>query len=489
MVVGDARAALRRALAANQPGSTTPHTVVVLPSYSVGASLLAQYAPRLPGLEHRQLHTLLMLPRIPSCEIVFVTCLQPGPQVLDYYLSLMPPSQRESVAARVHVLEVPDASPRSISHKLLDRPDLLRRLRTMVAGRIAYVDPWNVTPAEQQIADLLGLPLNGTAPELWALGFKSAGRTLMRKAGVPLPYGHEDVRSADDIVAAALDVARRRPRAAGVIVKTDNSGAGEGNRVLRLIEGSPGRKADHLRAATDGFEPGYVDDVSRGAVVEELLEGTGFASPSVQLEITPDEEVRVLSTHEQLLGGPSGQVYVGCDFPARGVYSTQLASYGAAVGHRLARRGALGRLSVDFVTVERRPGRWKVYGIEINLRKGGTTHPYSALQHLVPGHYDAASGQWVAEDGRVRCYRATDNLVDPAWRGRSLPTWWPGSGRLGRPSTRRPGPAWCCTCSPGSTWTAVWGPPPSAPHRPTPSTSTRRRPPAWRRRSVRPGPR
>ena len=79
----------------------------------------------------------------------------------------MPPSQRESVAARVHVVEVPDVSPRSISHKLLDRPDLLERLRVMVAGRIGYVDPWNVTPAEQQIANVLDLPLNGTAPELW----------------------------------------------------------------------------------------------------------------------------------------------------------------------------------------------------------------------------------------------------------------------------------------------------------------------------------
>ncbi len=415
-----ARAGLDRALLANRPGSSTPHTVVVLPSYSLGDSLLAHYAPRLPALEHRYLHTLLMLPRIPTCEVIFVTCLAPGAEVLDYYLSLMPASHRESVAARIHVVEVPDTSPRPVSHKLLDRPDLIARLRAMVAGRIAYIDPWNVTPAERQVADLLGLPLNGTAPELWSLGFKSAGRKLMRRAGVPLPYGHEDVGSVDDIVAAALDVAEHRPGAAGVVVKTDDSGAGDGNRVLRLVDGSPGRRAERLRAAAGALEPWYLGDVSRGAVVEELLDGTGFASPSGQLDIAPDGEVTVLSTHEQLLGGgPSGQVYVGCDFPARGAYSAKLASHGAAVGRSLARRGAVGRIGVDFVAVERRPGRWKVYGIEINLRKGGTTHPFSALCNLVPGHYDVSSGRWVAEDGSVRCYRATDNLADPAWRGRS----------------------------------------------------------------------
>jgi hypothetical protein len=59
-----------------------------------------------------------------------------------------------------------------------------------------------------------------------------------------------------------------------------------------------------------------------------------------------------------------------------------------------------------------------VFAIEVNLRKGGTTHPYTALRHLVPGRYDHASGDWVADsDGVVRCYAATDNLLDPAWLG------------------------------------------------------------------------
>ncbi|HEU4514946.1 MAG TPA: peptide ligase PGM1-related protein [Nocardioidaceae bacterium] len=411
----ESRTALARALAANQPGSTTPHTVVVLPSYSVGDSLLAHYAARLPGLEHRQLHALLMLPRVPSCEVVFVTCLSPLPQVIEYYLSLVPPGQRADMAGRIHVLEIPDPGPRSVSHKLLDRPDLLDRLRQMVAGRIGYVDPWNVTEAEAEVADRIGLPLYGTAPDLWPLGFKSAGRRIMRAAGVPLPPGREDVRSVDDVVAAATEIARTSPAAPGVVVKTDNSGAGDGNRLIPLQ-----RSADtmELRSAVASLEPWYLDDVAHGAVVEELLTGDDVRSPSVQVEITPEGRVTVLSTHEQVLAGPTGQVYVGCDFPARLDYTTRLARYGAAVGRELARRGALGRLGIDFVTVRDRTGRWDVYGLEINLRKGGTTHPYSALRNLVPGRYDRRTGRWIAADGTPRCYRATDNLVDPAWTGR-----------------------------------------------------------------------
>ena len=91
--------------------------------------------------------------------------------------------------ARFRILVVPDQSPRSVSAKLLDRPDLIARLRRMVGGRLGYIEPWNVTPAETELARRLGMPLNGTAAELWPLGFKSNGRRVMRRAGVPVPLG------------------------------------------------------------------------------------------------------------------------------------------------------------------------------------------------------------------------------------------------------------------------------------------------------------
>ena len=66
----------------------------------------------------------------------------------------------------------------------------------------------------------------------------------------------------------------------------------------------------------------------------------------------------------------------------------------------------------------RSANQWRVYGLEVNLRKSGTSHPLSLLHHLVPGHYDRPTGRWRAQDGSERCYRSTDNLVDPSWRGR-----------------------------------------------------------------------
>lgn len=406
---------LHRARSASQPGSRVPHTVVVLPSYSVSDSLLAHYAHRIPALEHRQLLSLLMLPRTPGMRIVFVTSLLPERRVLDYYLSLVPRGRRRDMEERITIIEVPDPTPRSVTAKLLDRPDLMATIRSMTCDRLAYIDPWNVTPLEMEVARRLDLPLNGTAPELWPLGFKSNGRRVMRSAGVPLPPGQEDVHTVEEAVSAAEAIRRRHPGAAGVVIKSDNSGTGDGNRVIRFADAPD---SDGLRRAVESLEAWYLSDLELGAVVEELVVGPGFASPSVQVDIAPGGGVQVLSTHDQVLTGNHGQVYAGCRFPANPGYRDELTTYGAAVGDILAARGALGRFCVDFVAVQSAPGAWEIAGLEINLRKSGTTHPLSVLHNMVPGHYDLRSGRWLDLNDSERCYRSTDNLVDPQWQGR-----------------------------------------------------------------------
>lgn len=410
------REQLAAARAANRPGSRVPHTIVVLPSYSLSDSMLARFGDRLPALEHRQLLTLLTLPRVPGARVLFVTSQHPTRRVLDYYLSLVPAEHRASMRARVRIVEVPDLGARSITAKLLDRPDIVARIREQTRGTLAYIEPWNVTALETELARQLRLPLNGTPPELWPLGFKSGGRRILKSAGVPVPFGYEHVRTVDDVVAAVQAVLARGRQALGAVVKTDNGATGNGNRVLRFSD-PPDR--EELRSAVQALEPGYLRELAAGGVVEELVAGARFTSPSVQLDIGPDGQVEVLSTHEQDMGGTDGQLYLGCRLPANPAYSAELARHGAAVGRVLAEQGAVGRVSVDFAAVESRPDTWDVYGLEINLRTSGTNHPLALLRGLAPGRYDVAAGGWLSDDGSTRCYRSSDNLVDPAWHGRS----------------------------------------------------------------------
>jgi hypothetical protein len=88
----------------------------------------------------------------------------------------------------------------------------------------------------------------------------------------------------------------------------------------------------------------------------------------------------------------------------------------AKVGARLAREGVVGRFAIDFVVVRTRSGDWDPYAIEINLRKGGTTHPFLTLQFLTDGVYDADKGIFTTAFGQQKCFVASDHQTSPFYR-------------------------------------------------------------------------
>jgi hypothetical protein len=128
--------------------------------------------------------------------------------------------------------------------------------------------------------------------------------------------------------------------------------------------------------------------------------------------------MQIISTHDQVLGGASGQIYLGCSFPADASCCPGLHDAARRVTAVLAGEGVVGRFGIDFVSTREHDSAadaWTHYAIEINLRKGGTTHPYLTLQLLTDGAYDPATGLYHAGDGRPCFYLASDNLCNPAY--------------------------------------------------------------------------
>ncbi|WP_309738004.1 peptide ligase PGM1-related protein, partial [Chamaesiphon sp. OTE_20_metabat_361] len=154
-----------------------------------------------------------------------------------------------------------------------------------------------------------------------------------------------------------------------------------------------------------------------GAIVEAFIEGENKQSPSVQGCITPLGTVEILSTHDQILGGPDGQIFLGCQFPAAAAYRRQLQDLGLTIGKNLAAKGAIERFGVDFMAVESPDGNWDLQAIEINLRKGGTTHPFMTLKLLTNGDYQLDDGLFYSQQGQPKYYFASDNLHKPQYRG------------------------------------------------------------------------
>ena len=155
-----------------------------------------------------------------------------------------------------------------------------------------------------------------------------------------------------------------------------------------------------------------------GGVVEEYIEAAEKHSPSVQLRTSPRGEVLRISTHDQILGGPQGQTYLGCRFPAHDDYRQAMSEMAERIGAVLASKGVVSRFGVDFLAVPAadRGDPWNLAALEINLRLVGTTHPFLALSFLTGGQLDAATGQFMSLGGRPKFYRATDNLRSDRYR-------------------------------------------------------------------------
>jgi hypothetical protein len=404
------------------PDRTAARTIVVVPSLSIDQDVMS----RIAGVHHyeERMLCMLMLLRMPRTRLIYLTS-QPLPDaIIDYYLHLLPGIPAGHARARLTMLACLDGSAKPLTEKILSRPRLLARLREAIGDPAsAHITAFAVTPLERTLAVRLGIPVYGCDPALQSLGSKSGGRKLMRDAGVAIPDGVEDLVDETGILNGLVELKTRNPDLQRAVVKLNEGFSGEGNAVFRFDEAPEGDamtdwvrdRLPHLAFEARGMTwDAFLPKVREmGAIVEVFIEGDEKRSPSAQFRVDPLGSVEAISTHDQIL---TGQVFMGCQFPADEAYRLAIQAEGAKVAAALAKQGVLGRFAVDFVCV-RHGDDWDSYAIELNLRKGGTTHPFLMLQFLTGGSYDPGSGLFRTPSGQPRFYYASDNLEAPHYKG------------------------------------------------------------------------
>ncbi|HUG63706.1 MAG TPA: peptide ligase PGM1-related protein [Gaiellaceae bacterium] len=389
-------------------------TVVVV--HSISFDVPDQLIPVFPAYEERFLCLVLSLLRAPRSRVIYVTSQPIHPRIVDYYFSLVPELDTPEARSRFEAVSLVDGRNEPLSRKLLARPGALDRIRRLIREpEVGMIIPFCMTDDEVGVAEALQLPIYGCDPALNWLGSKTGSRKVFEDGNVQHPIGL-DVRGSDDLIAALDELRARSPAARRAVLKLDLGVSGLGNAIVDLDAATRDLhtaleledetvSVEHYRALLD----------EQGGIVEELIEGEDFRSPSVQLRVSPSGQVDIMSTHDQVLGGAHGQTYFGCHFPADPRYASQIAAEALQVGRRLAREGVIGRAAVDFAAVQR-DGAWQPYALEINLRSGGTTHPLFALTSLTDGAYDPLAGEWRTRLGDIKHYVATDHLDSPAYQ-------------------------------------------------------------------------
>ncbi|MGB7088089.1 MAG: peptide ligase PGM1-related protein [Phormidesmis sp.] len=413
----------------------SPRQILVVPSLSLDQAELS----KVKGVHHYEERLLFSLIRLrnPETRLIYVTSQPLHPSIVDYYLELLPGIPSSHARDRLDLFATYDSSLRPLSEKILARPRLLRRIKAKIKPDEAYMTCYNATELERDLALALDIPLLAVDPDLLYWGTKGGSRQIFAECGIPLPDGSELTHNADDLADVAASLWERQPDLQRMVIKLNEGFSGEGNALFSLSnvrQVAPGtashtERSAAIRAAmpqlrfqcdSETWESFEHKIGELGAIAEAFIEGDEKYSPSVQGRVTPAGEVEILSTHDQVLGGPDGQIFLGCTFPADDAYRLALQEMGRKVGENLLAKGALERYSVDFIAVhtpENAADPWQLYAIEINLRKGGTTHPFMALKLLTNGTYDLNDGKFYTKNGQAKYYRASDNLQSEAYRG------------------------------------------------------------------------
>lgn len=408
------------------PDKKAPKTVVIIPSLTMDSEILS----KISGITHyeERLLCLLLLLRMPRTHVVYVTSMPVDPIIIDYYLHLLPGVTGYHAHQRLTLLSCYDASSRPLTEKILERPRLIERIKKSIPfGHSTHMSCFNVTPLERTLAIQLGVPIFGCDPDLFDLGNKSNSRKIFKECGLLVPDGFEDLHTEEDIAKALNDLKIKYPTLKRAVVKINDGFSGDGNGIF-YYEGIE-EQTDHIEwikkelstrlkivATNLSYEIFIFKFQHMGGIVEVFVEGETKISPSVQCRINPPGDCVVVSTHDQVLGGDSGQIFIGAHFPAHQDYAAEIGRMGKAVAENLKARGVLGRFAIDFISIKEE-GKWKHYAIEINLRKGGTTHPYIMLEFLTDGVYDAEKGVYLTATGQPRYYFSSDNLKSEEYIG------------------------------------------------------------------------
>jgi hypothetical protein len=392
-------------------------------------TLDAQVMAKVSGAHHyeERMLCLLLLLRMPRTRVIYVTSTPISETIVDYYLHLLPGVPGVHSRNRLTLISCNDASPVALTEKILARPRVLQRIRqAIVEAETAHMTCFTVTELERKLALALNLPIYGCDPSLAHWGSKSGSRKIFREAGVDLPLGFEDLGDGAQVAWALAELKGGKPDLRKAVVKLNEGFSGEGNAVFDFANAPSDASLVRwiqARLPALGFEARgmtwelYQEKLdAMGGIVEEFIAGDAKRSPSAQFRINPIGGIDAVSTHDQVLGGANGQIFLGCRFPADNAYRLDIQTRGAQVAGTLARKGVLGRFGVDFISVKD-GAAWRHFAIEINLRKGGTTHPFLMLQFLTDGRYDPTTGEFLTPLGQPRYYYASDNLESERYRG------------------------------------------------------------------------
>ncbi|MBL6989550.1 MAG: hypothetical protein ISR65_07220 [Bacteriovoracaceae bacterium] len=408
------------------------HTIIVISSISIDP----RNVENITGVIHYESRALWETLKASSknTSIIYITSVPIDQKAIDHLLNFLPNPKEARKRIKFMALN-DDSTTKCLSVKILENREFIRILKSHFNKLNTYLTTFVVSKDEMKLAQRLGVPLLGTLPHLEYFKTKSGNRQIFQESKIKFADGVNNIADLGQLISAVRELWARHPDAKRFLVKLNTGVSGDGNAILNLTANYQDLSKMHVKAqiqliydllANLQFQSKalnfakFLERLSEGAIIETYIEGQNKTSPSAQLFIHADGTVEMLSTHEQILDH-NGQTFLGSIFPARSEYRQEISKTSKKIGHVMSKHGIRGVCAVDFLCVKN-GDQCELWAIEVNIRQGGTTHPYRTAKFLTNSNYDENSGKLKAQDGSSVFYMSNDNILNSSLKGTKIDT-------------------------------------------------------------------
>lgn len=436
--------------------------------------------------QRRSIHNLAIfqnrqLPRLtdltdPNVDVVFLVAAPLPEEVRDYYTKLLAVGGVDNPASRFRFI-CPEnynrlPSQLSLATQLLYSPRALKRIKTFIGNRPAYIMPNAVGADDIRVSMKLQLPLYGPDDRLSTLySSKSGCKRIFASAQVNMPPAAYDIYSTDDCFQALTRLVIRYPNVKRWLFKMDDEFGGRGHAWIDMDHVA---STDEIRAF-NAMYPNAAEIIEQDEEVAEASEdlrlrvkaelmkvvprkmclavktayrnwtefmdafatcggvieaspATVESSPSANLLIEPSGDITLVSTQEQLFAAPYACEVTLC--PATSLPPGALKAAAMAVAKVCQSKGIMGNIGIDFVVFrDEHSDSLRLWAVDLNLRMtssccgfrlysflthGGTIDPKTGTYSIgSSAQQDSKTVEGVKDSKYERAYVYMDFLANP----------------------------------------------------------------------------